>query len=84
MHSGGGCSLSPERTVINTLSMQWQANPAIEALVSYVLRYKLNFFETILPRLRKVYDCHARKSGSLYDINMRYDLLDSRSQFINH
>ena len=64
--------------------MQWQANPEIEAFVSYVLSYKLNFFETILPRLRKVYVCHTGKSGSLYDINMRYDLLDSRSQFINH
>ena len=73
MHSGGKQSLSPEGTVINTLSMQWQANPAIEALMSCVLSYKLKFFETILPRLRKVYVCHARKSGSLYDINMRYD-----------
>ena len=34
---GGRGPLSPKRAVIYTLSMQWQASPAVAALASYSL-----------------------------------------------
>ena len=58
----------------NQLSMQWQANPKIEALASYSLtRLHVEYFETVLPKLGKAYACRTTKSGSLHAIYTRYD-----------